>query len=68
MLIVYQDNEIRDIVPKIMDVIKQRLTTAYIQLNESANAPNSPLLRRISGLVNKCNEMTHATGPFSPRG
>ncbi len=63
----YQDTEIRDIVPKIMDIIKQRLTTAYIQLNESANAPNNPLLRRISALVNKCNEMTHAAGPFSPR-
>ena len=62
-----QDVEIRDIVPKIMDVIKQRLTTAYIQLNESASAPNTPLLRRISALVNKCNEMTHAAGPFSPR-
>lgn len=60
------DVEIRDIVPKIMDVVKQRLTAAYIQLNESA--PNNPLLRRISGLVNKCNEMTQAAAPFSPRG
>lgn len=60
------DVEIRDIVPKIMDVVKQRLTAAYIQLNESA--PNNPLLRHISGLVNKCNEMTQAVAPFSPRG
>jgi hypothetical protein len=63
-----QDAEIRDIVPKIMDVINQRLTAAYIQLNEST--PGSPLLRAISQLVNKCNEMTRASAPapFSPRG
>ncbi|KAF1844669.1 uncharacterized protein K460DRAFT_281624 [Cucurbitaria berberidis CBS 394.84] len=60
------DAEIRDIVPKIMDVVCQRLTTAYIQLNE--NTPGSQLLRRISGLVNKCNEMTRAAAPFGPRG
>ncbi|KAJ4369739.1 hypothetical protein N0V83_005502 [Neocucurbitaria cava] len=58
------DAEIRDIVPKIMDVVCQRLTTAYIQLNEST--PGSPLLRRISGLVNKCTEMTRAA--YGPRG
>ncbi|KAL6707058.1 hypothetical protein ACN47E_004810 [Coniothyrium glycines] len=60
------DAEIRDIVPKIMDVICQRLTTAYIQLNESTTG--SPLLRRISSLVNRCNEMTRAAGHFGPRG
>ncbi|CAO2648493.1 Nn.00g077600.m01.CDS01 [Neocucurbitaria sp. VM-36] len=60
------DAEIRDIVPKIMDVVCQRLTTAYIQLNEST--PGSPLLRRISSLVNKCNDMTRAAAPFGPRG
>jgi hypothetical protein len=61
-----QDAEIRDIIPKIMDVVIQRLTAAYIQLNEST--PGSPLLRAISQLVNKCNEMTRAAAPFSPRG
>ncbi|KAI4649715.1 hypothetical protein J4E93_004036 [Alternaria ventricosa] len=60
------DQEIRDIIPKIMDVVIQRLTAAYIQLNEST--PGSPLLRAISQLVNKCNEMTRAAAPFSPRG
>jgi hypothetical protein len=60
------DAEIRDIIPKIMDVVIQRLTAAYIQLNEST--PGSPLLRAISQLVNKCNEMTRAAAPFSPRG
>jgi hypothetical protein len=62
----HQDAEIRDIIPKIMDVVIQRLTSAYIQLNE--NTPGSPLLRIISQLVNKCNEMTRAAVPFSPRG
>jgi hypothetical protein len=61
-----QDAEIRDIIPKIMDVVIQRLTAAYIQLNESTSG--SPLLRIISQLVNKCNEMTRAAVPFSPRG
>ncbi|EUC48905.1 hypothetical protein COCMIDRAFT_2174 [Bipolaris oryzae ATCC 44560] len=60
------DAEIRDIIPKIMDVVVQRLTTAYIQLNEST--PGSPLLRAISQLVNKCHEMTRAATLFSPRG
>lgn len=61
----YQDADIRDIIPKIMDVVVQRLTTAYIQLNEST--PGSPLLRVISQLVTKCNDMTRAVAPFSPR-
>ncbi|KAF2711019.1 hypothetical protein K504DRAFT_376668 [Pleomassaria siparia CBS 279.74] len=49
------DNEIRDIVPKIMDVMNQRLTTAYIKLNESS--PGNQLLRRISSLVSNVNEL-----------
>lgn len=53
-----QDDDIRDIVPKIMDVVTQRLTTAYINLNE--NTPGNPLLRRISALVSRCSEMTRA--------
>ncbi|KAF2033505.1 hypothetical protein EK21DRAFT_86297 [Setomelanomma holmii] len=59
------DAEIRDIVPKIMDVIKQRLTDAYMALNETT--PGSPLLRRISTLVNKCNEMTRAAAHYGAR-
>jgi hypothetical protein len=50
-------------VPKIMDVVKQRLTDTYMALNEST--PGSPLLRRISAQVNKCNEMTRAAAPYS---
>jgi WD40 repeat protein len=54
-----QDNEIRDIVPKIMDVMIQRLTAKYIDLNEGT--PGNPLLRRISALVSRCNDMTRAS-------
>ncbi|KAH6642448.1 hypothetical protein C7974DRAFT_102613 [Boeremia exigua] len=53
------DNEIRDIVPKIMDVMIQRLTAKYIELNETT--PGNPLLRRISALVSRCNDMTRAS-------
>ncbi|KAJ4336932.1 hypothetical protein N0V95_008481 [Ascochyta clinopodiicola] len=53
------DNEIRDIVPKIMDVMIQRLTAKYIDLNEGT--PGNPLLRRISALVSRCNDMTRAS-------
>lgn len=62
---ILQDAEIRDIIPKIMDVVVQRLTAAYIELNEST--PGSQLLRVISQLVSKCNQMTRAAAPFSPR-
>jgi hypothetical protein len=62
VLISLQDADIRDIVPKIMDVVKQRLTDTYMALNEST--PGSPLLRRISAQVNKCNEMIRAAAPF----
>jgi WD40 repeat protein len=50
-----KDNEIHDIVPKIMDVMNQRLTATYIKLNESS--PGNQLLRRISSLVSKVNEL-----------
>ncbi|KAF2640792.1 hypothetical protein P280DRAFT_427066, partial [Massarina eburnea CBS 473.64] len=46
-----QDGEIQDVVPKIMDVIRDRLTQAYMSLNE--NSPGDPSLRRISSLVNR---------------
>ncbi|KAF2826460.1 hypothetical protein CC86DRAFT_30125 [Ophiobolus disseminans] len=53
-----KDAEIRDIVPRIMDVVKQRLTHTYMALNEST--PGSPLLRRINSLATKCNDTTRA--------
>ena len=39
-----------------MDVINQRLTAAYIQLNEST--PGNPSLRRIFGLVSRVRELS----------
>lgn len=54
-----KDNEIRDIVPKIMDVMSQRLTNKYIELNETT--PGNPLLRRISALSRRCNDLTRAS-------
>lgn len=62
MLIKAQDADIRDIVPKIMDVVKQRLTDTYMSLNERQSG--SPLLRRISAQVNRCNEMMRAVSNF----
>jgi hypothetical protein len=38
-----------------MDVMNQRLTAAYIQLNETS--PNNPLLRKISALVSRVKEL-----------
>ncbi|KAF2264288.1 DAO-domain-containing protein [Lojkania enalia] len=49
------DAEIRDFIPKIMDVINQRLSQAYMKINESS--PGNPLLRRISAMVSKVNEL-----------
>ncbi|KAF2119008.1 hypothetical protein BDV96DRAFT_610845 [Lophiotrema nucula] len=47
--------EIIDVVPHIMDVMKERLTAAYMSLNESS--PGNPLLRTISSMVTRVNEM-----------
>lgn len=53
------DPELKDMIPKIMDVVNQRLTSKYIELNESS--PGNPLLRRISGLVHEGNELARAS-------
>ncbi|KAF2855241.1 hypothetical protein T440DRAFT_206759 [Plenodomus tracheiphilus IPT5] len=53
------DPEVKDMIPRIMDVVNQRLTSRYIELNESS--PGNPLLRRISGLVHEGNEMARAS-------
>jgi hypothetical protein len=41
-----------------MDVMNQRLTACYMKLNESS--PGNQLLRRISTLVSKVNELSRA--------
>ncbi|KAF2280332.1 uncharacterized protein EI97DRAFT_119556 [Westerdykella ornata] len=58
--------EIVDIVPKIMEVMKGRLTSVYIRLNETS--PNNPLLRRISALVNVANQLSNAAMGQGRRG
>jgi hypothetical protein len=49
-----------------MDVIRDRLTQAYMSLNESS--PGDISLRRISGLVNKVNEISRLVDPYAGRG
>lgn len=53
------DPDLKDMIPRIMDVVNQRLTSKYIELNESS--PGNPLLRRISGLVHEGNELARAS-------
>jgi hypothetical protein len=48
-----------------MEVIKQRLTTAYISLNESSQG--DPSLRRISTLVQKVGKLAQAASPYGDR-
>jgi len=45
--------------PSIMDVFKERLTHAYIRLNEES--PGDPLLRRIAALVKGVNDVNPPT-------
>ncbi|KAF1966865.1 hypothetical protein BU23DRAFT_310354 [Bimuria novae-zelandiae CBS 107.79] len=49
------DPEIHDVLPKIMEVIKERLTNAYMRLNETS--PGDPSLRRIAALVRRVGEL-----------
>ncbi|OCK77962.1 hypothetical protein K432DRAFT_303017 [Lepidopterella palustris CBS 459.81] len=53
------DPEIRDVVPRIMEILGQRLTSTYIHLNETA--PGTPALRKISSLVSRVNEFSRAS-------
>lgn len=54
----WQDPEISDVLPKILEVIKERLTNAYMRLNETS--PGDASLRRIAALVKR-------VGEFAPR-
>ncbi|KAK4633801.1 hypothetical protein CLAFUR0_02653 [Fulvia fulva] len=49
------DADIRDVAPKIMDVLSQRLQGAYMSISE--NTPNDPALRTISHLNKQVNEI-----------
>jgi hypothetical protein len=49
------DKDIRDVAPKIMDVIAQRLQGVYMQISELT--PNDPALRTISNLNRAVQEI-----------
>jgi hypothetical protein len=50
-----RDNDIRDVAPKIMDVIAQRLQGVYMQISETT--PNDPTLRTVSNLNRNVQEI-----------
>ena len=52
---VCQDPEVHDVLPKIMEVIKERLTHTYMRLNETS--PGDQSLRRIAALVQRVGEL-----------
>merc|ERR1712070_700377 len=54
------DPDIRDVAPKIMDVISSRLQGAYMEMSESN--PSDPRLRRLSALNRQVNEVRRVTG------
>ncbi|KAI7522768.1 hypothetical protein KC316_g19141, partial [Hortaea werneckii] len=53
------DPDIRDVAPKIMDVISSRLQGAYMEMSESN--PSDPRLRRLSALNRQVNEVRRVT-------
>lgn len=59
-----QEPEIKDIIPKIMEIMNGRLTQAYIKLNESSQG--NPLLRHISALVSRVNTLSQAVTGHPP--
>ena len=44
-----------EVIPRIMEVLKDRLSTAYMRINETD--PRNPILRKISGLCQRVNEI-----------
>ncbi|KAJ4287647.1 hypothetical protein N0V90_012350 [Kalmusia sp. IMI 367209] len=57
------DAEIHDVVPKIMEVIKERLTNAYMRLNESSPGDISPSSHRH---LDQACDGAHETEPCHP--
>lgn len=53
------DEDIRDVAGKIMDVLSQRLQGAYMQASEAGQAG---LLKRISGLHRQVSEVRQMAG------
>jgi hypothetical protein len=54
-----RDAEIREVAPKIMDVLQQRMQGAYMMLAETN--PQDPALRKVSGLARQINEIKQLT-------
>lgn len=50
-----RDDDIRDVAPKIMDVLGQRLSGAYMAISEAS--PNDPSLRTMSTLNRQVGEI-----------
>ena len=50
-----RDPDIREVAPKIMDVLSSRLQAAYMQIAESN--PTDPVLRKISQLSRRAREL-----------
>ena len=55
-----QDEDIREVAPKIMEVLSQRLQGAYMNLSEAD--PGEPALKRISALNRKVGEIRRLAG------
>lgn len=55
-----KDEDIKEVAPKIMDVLSQRLTGAYMNISE-AN-PSEPALKRISALNRQVVEIKRLAG------
>lgn len=52
------DEDVREVAPKIMDVLSQRLQGAYMTVSEAR--PNDPVLRRLVGLNRRTGEIRKA--------
>ena len=54
-LIILQDPELRDVAPRIIDVLSQRLEGEYMRISEG-NA-HDPALRKIAALARQAREL-----------
>jgi len=50
-----QDPDIREVAPKIMDILIQRLENLYMSIAE--NTPHDPILRKIPPLSRRAREL-----------
>lgn len=54
-LMVYQDPDIREVAPKIIEVLSERLQTEYMRINE--DQPHNPALRKIHALAKHARDL-----------